>query len=326
LFDITLITDPAGALMAQGPQVLGAAADTDVTLKSGGTATMAAQGMVSLTAEDEAEALGLTARLLDLLPGCNLEDAPILDSDDMNRMLPEWDGEDVRALAGLVADRGTEIELHQAFDATMLTFLCRMGGRPAGLIVCNAKGGEGLTTASGARKAARFVRMCDCFNLPVITLIDTQGMEVTAVDSQGDILNAAAQLFYAYAEATCPKAAVIIGDAVGQGYLAMCGQTAADTTYAWPGAVISALTPEAAVQTLYANEINEGGNDASLTRKALAEAYAKETASAFFAARNGYIDDVIDPAATRQYLIAAIEMLASKRESSTPKKHGNLPL
>ena len=134
------------------------------------------------------------------------------------------------------------------------------------------------------------------------------------------------QLLYAYAEATCPKVSVITGNAIGQRYVALGGKANADITYAWPGAVIYALTPEAAVQVLYEKELKEGKEDALTTRKNLENEFAAEVADGIAAARAGMIDDVCDPAETRKLMIAALEMLSSKRESNPPKKHGNLPL
>jgi len=137
---------------------------------------------------------------------------------------------------------------------------------------------------------------------------------------------AAAQLLYAYAEATCPKATVILGNAIGPAYVAMGGKANADVCYAWPEAVISALTPEAAVQVLYKKEIAESEGPALEARQKLAQEYAANVADGVAAAKTGMIDDVCDPKETRKLLIAAIEMLSSKRDSNPPKKHGNLPL
>lgn len=327
LCDLTVMADSVGALLLQGPQVLSAASGQDYTLKTaGGAAVMAKQGATALTARDEDEAFKLVSILLDLLPGCNLEDAPIIDTDDMNRLLPEWDGADIRALTASLADNGTTLELYPEYGKAFVTLLCRMGGRTVGIVASNANHNDGLLCACAAKKAARFVRFCDCYNLPVLSLIDSKGAKVPPVEKQGDALSAMAQLLYAYAEATCPKAAVVIGDAVGQAFVAMGGKANADVTYAWPGALISALSPEAAVQVLYKREISDSTGDAVQARQALADKYAAEVAGAVNAAENGFVDDVIDPAMTRQLLIAAFEMLSSKRDTNFPKKHGNLPL
>ena len=195
-----------------------------------------------------------------------------------------------------------------------------------GLVCGNAKENDGMLAPAACAKAARFIRLCDCYSLPVVSLINSKGVAVPDVKAQSWTMITASQLLYAYAEATCPKVSVVVGNAIGQAYVAMGGKANADMTYAWPGAVISALTPEAAVQVLYTDELKAGDKPALETRAELESKFASEVADGVAAAQAGMIDDVVDPAQTRQYVIAALEMLSSKRESNPPKKHGNLPL
>lgn len=183
-----------------------------------------------------------------------------------------------------------------------------------------------MITPAAAAKAARFIRLCDCYSLPVVSMINSKGIAVPAVEEQAATMIAAAQLLYAYAEATTAKVSVVVGNAIGQAYVAMGGKANADVTYAWPGAVISALTPEAAVQVLYTEELKAGKEPALETRAKLESEFAANVADGVAAAAAGMIDDVCDPAQTRKYVIAALEMLSSKRDSNPPKKHGNLPL
>ena len=177
------------------------------------------------------------------------------------------------------------------------------------------------------KKLARFVRFADCYNIPVVSLIDSTGLELfDTVDRQMSVLKAASAMVYAYSEATTVKIALVIGSAVGAMYVAMGGSANADATYAWPGAVISPLTGEAAIQVMWKDEIKKTTGDAVAARAELAAKYEAEVADGVNAATLGLIDDVIDPADSRKTIIAALELLSSKRDSNPPKKHGNMPL
>lgn len=327
LADVSIEADKVGQLMVYGPQVMSAITGKEYDAKAiGGAETMAAQGGVALTAESEDAAIALAQQVLDLLPGCNAEDAPIVDTDDMNRILPAIDAADAESLMGAMADNGSFIELYQAWGKEIRIALTRMGGRTVGMVLSNARENDGMLTPAAAAKAARFIRLCDCYSIPVVSLINSKGVAVPAVNSQSWTMITAAQLLYAYAEATTAKVSVVVGNAIGQAYVAMGGKANADMTYAWPGAVISALTPEAAVQVLYVDELKAGKKEPLETRADLEAKFASDVADGVAAAQRGMIDDVIDPADTRKYVIAALEMLSSKRESNPPKKHGNLPL
>lgn len=323
LADVSVMAKNVGSLMVFGPQVLAAMNGVDVKAEAlGGADVMAKQGAVSLVAATEDEALTLATRVLGLLPGSNAEDADIVDSDDLNRLLPELSAADAAALVSQIADAGTAIELKAAYETGAHTALARVGGHAVGLVTTAG----GNLTAGALQKAARFVHFCDCFNLPVISLINTTGVAVDRIDNQSWLMNGQSQLLYAYATATVPKLAVITGSAIGQAYVAMGGKANADVTFAWPGAVVSALTPEAAVAVLYAEEVKADKAAPADARAKFAAQYVEEVAGAIHAAKAGLVDDVIDPAATRQLLIASLEMLISKRDSNPAKKHGNMPL
>ncbi|MBR4081320.1 MAG: hypothetical protein IKK21_06010, partial [Clostridia bacterium] len=327
LCDVSIMAEKVGRMMVYGPQVMSAISGKTYTDETaGGAATMAKQGGVAITAETEDEAMALCHQVLDLLPGCNAEDAPIVDTDDMNRLLPDLDAADSTALLGAMADAGQYVEMYAEWGREIRVALTRIGGRSVGLVVSNAAENDGMLTPAAAAKAARFIRLCDCYSLPVISLINSKGVAVPEVNAQSWTMISVAQLLYAYAEATCPKVSVVVGNAIGQSYIAMAGKGSADMTYAWPGAVISAVSPEAAVQVLYTKELKEGAEPALETRARLEKQFAEDVADGIAAAQAGMIDDVCDPAETRKLVIAALEMLASKRESNPPKKHGNLPL
>ncbi len=323
LADVAVMAEKAGRLMVFGPQVMAAMNGLDVKPEELGGAKVAAEmGACALVAADEEDALAKARQVLALLPSSNLEDSEIVDTDDMGRLLPAIDPSDVDSLFSALADNGGALELYAEYEPSVRVALARLGGRSVGFVAAGGK-----LTAGALQKAARFVRFLDCFNLPVVSLLNTPGVYVEGVKQQGWLFKAQSQLLYAYAEATVPKLAVVTGDAIGQAYVAMGGKANADVTYAWPSAVISALTPEAAVAVLYAEQVKaDKALSVEEARAKYADTYIAEVAGAINAARQGMVDDIIDPAQTRAMLISALEMLASKRDSNPPKKHGNLPV
>ena len=324
LSDISIMAKDVGRLMMFGPQVLSAMNGIDVdAVKVGGADMMAAQGGCTLVAANEEEAIAQAIKLLNLLPASNAEDADLLEADDMNRLLPTVDPADVDALLAHVLDAGTVVELTPAYENGMRTVMGRIAGRSVGVVATAG----GYLTAGALQKAARFVHFMDCFNLPVISFVNTSGVKVNGLDAQSWLMNAQSQLLYAFATATVPKLAVITGNAIGQAYVAMGGKASADVTFAWPGAVISALTPEAAVAVLYADKVSaDTASTPEASRAKYASEFVKTAASAVVAAEAGLLDDIINPAETRKVLASALEMLASKRDYNPAKKHGNMPM
>ena len=323
LADVNIVADKVGELMVFGPQVMAAMNGLAVKPEElGGAKVAAGMGACALTAATEEEALAKAKQVLDLLPSSNLEDCDIVDTDDMSRMIPEVDAGDASALIAALADNGTALELYADYEPGVKVALARMGGRTVAFVAANGK-----LTAGAMQKAARFVRFADCYAIPVVSLLNTDGVYVKNVQEQGWLFKAQSQLLYAYAEATTDKLAVVTGNAIGQAYVAMGGKANADVTYAWPGAVISALVPEAAVAVLYADQV-KADKELSVedARAKYAAQYVDDVAGAVNAAKAGMVDDIIEPAKTRAMLISAMEMLASKRDSNPPKKHGNLPM
>ncbi|MBP3540895.1 MAG: methylmalonyl-CoA carboxyltransferase [Clostridia bacterium] len=323
LADVTIAAKKVGQLMVFGPQVMAAMNGMEVDAEAFGGADVAAEmGACALVAEDEEDALLKAKKVLALLPSSNLEDTEIIDSDDLNRLLPAIDPADVTGLMTALSDNGEMIELYAAYEPAVKVALARMGGHSVGLVAATGK-----LNAGALQKAARFVRFMDCFGIPVVSLMNTSGVEVGSIKEQGWLFKAQSQMLYAYAEATVPKLAVVTGDAIGQAYVAMGGKAMADMTYAWPTAVISALTPEAAVAVLYSKDVKEDTElSVEAARAKYADQYIADVAGAVNAAKQGMVDDIIDPATTRAMLISALEMLMSKRDSNPPKKHGNLPV
>ena len=231
-------------------------------------------------------------------------------------------GCDGAELIAALADTGSVLEFGKGHTHAV-TALGKMAGRTVAFIYT----GKGDTCDNRMKKIARFVRFADCYNIPVVSLVDSTGLKLfDTVERQMAVLNAASALVYAYSEATTVKVTLVIGNAIGSAYVAMGGSANADMTYAWPGSVISPMTGEAAIQIMWKDKIMASKGDAVKAREELAAQYEAEVADGVNAAVEGLVDDVIEPAMTRQMIAAALEMLAGKRDSKPAKKHGNMPL
>lgn len=324
LSDIVLVTKPAGALLVAGPQVLASTMGKNLTAEDlGGGQTAVEYGAAHLACESEEEAIAQVKTLLGMLPANNLEDAPFAPEEDMNRLVEGLAaGADGREVIAALADTGSVVELGKGFTGAV-TALGRMAGRTVAFVYT----GKGDTCDKRMTKITRFVRFADCYNIPVVSLVDSTGFQLfPTIDRQMSVMKAASALVYAYSEATTVKVTLVIGNAVGAMYVAMGGSANADATYAWPGAVISPMTGEAAIQVMWKDQIKASQGDAVKAREELAAKYEAEVADGVCAATAGLVDDVIDPADSRKMVIAALELLSSKRDSNPPKKHGNMPL
>ena len=311
LADISINVDKTGELEMHSALVLGKKLTHD---------ELAAQGATSLVAKTEDEALTLVASLLELLPSCNVEDAPFTEGDDLNRQLTVCDASNGINLVRELADDGQIIELNASYAPSVHTVLCNVGGRTTGIVATDYSVENGRMDASACEKVARFVRFCDCYQVQLVSLINSDGLEVNDASKQAWAMRASAQMLYAYAEATTPKVAIITGNAIGGAYVAMGGKNIADITYAWDTAVVSPLTAQVAVQTLCDDELSAGTDRSELERK------YEESTDALYAAQEGIVDDIIEPEDTRKIIIWAMEVLQSKHDVNLPKKHGNLPV
>ena len=324
LSDIVLVAKPAGALMVAGPQVLASTMGKDLKAEDlGGGKTAVEYGAAHFACETEEEAIAQVKTLLGMLPANNLEYAPFAPEEDMNRLVEGLAaGADGREVIAALADTGSVVELGKGFTGAV-TALGRMAGRTVAFVYT----GKGDTCDKRMNKITRFVRVAACYNIPVVSLVDSTGFELfPTIDRQMSVMKAASALVYAYSEATTVKVTLVIGNAVGAMYVAMGGSANADATYAWPGAVISPMTGEAAIQVMWKDQIKASQGDAVKAREELAAKYEAEVADGVCAAAAGLVDDVIDPADSRKMVIAALELLSSKRDSNPPKKHGNMPL
>lgn len=266
-------------------------------------------GVAALVCDDESEAIAKAVSVVRMLPLNNLAAIPDFDFD-----APAFDAKDVIAST---ADEGSIVTLFDGFGCAAKTALATVGGTPCGIVAVS-----GDVTRDDAARCSRVVEICDAFSIPVITFVDSEGFVKSADNDVTGGITAAARLAHVYAEATTVKVSVVTGSAIGAIFTALCGKNAsADMSFAWNGAVISPVTPAAAVDVLWSERIKK--ND-DIT--ALADEYAKTVASAEKAAEAGAVEAVLEPAATRDALISALDMLAPKRVSRLPKKHGNLPM
>jgi acetyl-CoA carboxylase carboxyltransferase component len=228
-------------------------------------------------------------------------------------------------IAGFV-DNADFFEVHQHFAMNIIVGFARLGGRPIGIIANQPRVAAGCLDINASDKAARFIRFCDAFNVPIVNLVDVPGFLPGVNQETGGIIRHGAKMLYAYSEATVPKITLIVRKAYGGAYLAMCSRDlGADAVFAWPGAEIAVMGPDGAANIIFRREIEAAENPGE-ARKEKIEDYRSKFANPFVAAARGFVDDVIDPAETRVKLVGALDMLSTKRESRPPKKHGNIPV
>ena len=322
LTDVVIAVEKIGQMFVTGPQVVSARTGRNVTAEDlGGAKKLVASGAAQIAVASEDEAFAAARRVLSFLPDNNQEDAQLVSADDLNRQLDIDTYYDAHDIVARIADFNDYVELTKDFAPNMVTALARLGGRSVGIVANNPAEHDGVLCASACKKAARFIRLCDCFNIPVVTLVNTPGQTTVDEEKNAAAVSAAAQLIFAYAEAVVPKVSVLCGQAVGAAYSAMGSKAVgADAVYAWPKAYVAPINAEAAVRILEKEEIRAGKPVAELAK------FYEENNGALAAAEEGLCDDVIDPKATRQMIAAALEMLMGKREVALPRKHGNLPL
>jgi acetyl-CoA carboxylase carboxyltransferase component len=308
----------------------------DVTLEElGGALTHATKsGVACVVSPDEKSCLDQVRELLSFLPSNNMEQPPTEEvEDDPQRSLPgaadlvpasSHGPYDIKPLVQAVLDGGNFFEYHQLWAVNLVCGFGRIGGRVVGVVANQPQVLAGVLDIDAAEKGARFVRTCDCFNIPVITFVDVPGFMPGTDQEHGGLARRAAKLLYAYCEATVPLIQVIVRKAYGSAYVLMGSKSlGADLAYAWPGAELAVMGPESAVDLLYRAEL---ANAAPGRREQLVEQYKDANANPYLAAERGYIDDVIEPAQTRRVLHQALQMLAHKRQEAPPRKHGNIPL
>ena len=336
--DFTIMVEGTSYMFVTGPNVVKAVTHEEVDAETlGGAATHTTRsGVAHLAAHDEAEALATTRRLLGFLPQNNLGEPPVSETTDptdrmeeaLDSIVPDDPSKpyDMHHVIERIVDDGAFLEIQPGWAQNIITGFAHLGGRSVGVIAQQPAVLAGALDIDASTKAARFVRTCDCFNVPLLTLVDVPGFLPGVGQEHGGIIRHGAKLLYAYCEATVPKMTVITRKAYGGAYDVMSSKhVRGDINLAWPTAEIAVMGAEGAVNILYRDEIS-AADDAAATRAKLVADYEERFANPYVAAARGYVDDVIRPSETRPRLIAALEMLADKRDTNPPKKHGNIPL
>ena len=336
--DFIFIVDKTANMFITGPQVVSAVTGENVTAEQlGGAQThTAVSGVAHVRAADEASCFAQVKRLLDFLPDNNLSDAPAREcSDPADRLVAELDdiipdesnkAYDIYDVLKRVVDGGDFFEIQPDYARNIVVGFGAMNGSTVGFVANQPNYLAGSLDVNSSDKAARFVRFCDCFNIPVVSLTDVPAFLPGVGQEHSGIIRHGAKLLYAFAEATVPKVNVILRKAYGGAYIAMNSRhLGADAVFAWPSAEIAVMGPDGAANIIFRKEIAEAADPAKARLDKTAE-YTEKLSNPYVAASRGYVDDVIAPSETRRRLINTLEMLASKRETRPSKKHGNIPL
>jgi methylmalonyl-CoA carboxyltransferase 12S subunit len=332
-----IIQTKGAQMFITGPSVIKQVTGEVVTSEElgGPTAQMTYSGVVHFVAEDDEEAVYTCRRLLSFLPSNNLEDPPRLPWDErpeadpeMNTLAPQDPKQpyDMRTVIAGVLDHGDFMEIQPSFAQNLLIGLGRIVGRTVGLVANQPNVMAGVLDINASDKAARFIRFCNAFNIPILTFVDVPGFMPGVQQEYGGIIRHGAKLLFAYSAATVPKITLIVRKAYGGAYLAMCGKDlGADRVVAWPTAEIAVMGAEGAVEVVFRREINQA-QDKAKRRKELIEEYRNAFSNPYVAGARRLVDDIIEPAETRPYLAGALEALQTKRELRPPKKHGLMPM
>ncbi|MBI2561480.1 MAG: methylmalonyl-CoA carboxyltransferase, partial [candidate division NC10 bacterium] len=321
-----------------GPDVIKTVTNEEVTFEElGGAMTHnVTSGVAHFAAASEEECLAQIGELLSFLPQNNLDDPPRRTprddphrmDEELNAVVPDDPAKpyDMRDLIRRVGDEGHFLEVHEHFAQNIVVGFARLDGRPVGFVANQPAVLAGALDINASVKAARFIRFCDAFNIPIVTMEDVPGYLPGTAQEFGGIIKHGAKLLYAYGEATVPKITVITRKAYGGAYCVMGSKhMRADVNLAYPTAEIAVMGPEGAVNILYRRELAEAADAAAFRAERVAE-FREKFANPYVAAARGYVDEIIEPKETRPKLIRALRALAAKRDTNPPKKHGNIPL
>ena len=336
--DFTFMVDGISQMFITGPEIIKTVTGEEVTFEElGGAITHATKsGVAHLTAADEDEMNEHCRRLLSFMPSNNLDDPPLVATDDDPlRLIPELDElipdspnkpYDIIEAVAAVVDDGDFFEIQPLWAQNIVIGFGRIGGRSVGIVANQPKVLAGVLDINASIKAARFVRFCDAFNIPLLTFVDVPGFLPGTKQEYGGIIKHGAKLLYAFAEATVPKVTVITRKAYGGAYDVMASKhIRADFNFAWPTAEIAVMGPEGAVNIIYRRDIAEAADPDAKTAEFAAD-YTEQFANPFIAAQRGYVDDVINASETRRAVSRALDALANKRVDRPHRKHGNIPL
>jgi propionyl-CoA carboxylase beta chain len=336
--DFVFMVKNTSYMFVTGPDVIRAVTHEAVTADElgGAGAHGATSGVAHFAADGEEECLALIRELLTFLPSNNLEDPPLRPTRDpvdrrdeaLQTLVPEQPNKpyDMKTVLRSVLDDHYFFEVHAAFAPNIVVGFGRLGGRPVGIVANQPAHLAGCLDINASVKGARFVRFCDCFNIPIVTFEDVPGFLPGTAQEYGGIIRHGAKLLYAYCEATVPKLTVITRKAYGGAYDVMSSKhIRGDANFAWPSAEIAVMGPEGAVNVLYRREMEAAPDPAAFREEKIRE-YREKFANPYIAAERGYVDEVIEPRDTRARLCAMLERLRTKRDANPPRKHGNIPL
>ena len=336
--DFIFMVRGTGQMYITGPEVVRAVTGEEVTHEQlgGADAHASRSGVAHFVADSEPDCLAELRRLIGFLPLNNLDDPPAYRSADpvgradaaLRTIVPPEPNRpyDVREIIYRIIDDADFMEVQAGYAPNLVVGFGRMAGRTVGLVGNQPAFLAGALDINASAKASRFVRFCDCFNVPLVTLVDVPGFMPGTEQEYGGIIRHGAKLIYAYAEATVPKVAVITRKAYGGAYIVMSSKhLRSDVNLAWPGAEIAVMGPDGAVNIIYREEIAKAADPERRRRELIAD-YQERFTNPYVAANRGYLDDVLDPAQTRPAVIRALDMLQSKRDTLPAKKHGNIPL
>lgn len=336
--DFIVMVEGTSYMFVTGPEVIRTVTHEEVTKEElGGPMTHnATSGVAHFAARDDADCLTLIRELLSFLPPNCTDDPPVKPSNDpidredaaLDTLIPAESDQpyDMRDVIHRVVDDGYFLEVHERFAQNILVGFARLDGKSVGIVANQPAVLAGTLDINASIKGARFVRFCDCFNIPLVTFTDVPGFLPGTQQEYGGIIKHGAKLLYAFAEATVPKVTVITRKAYGGAYCVMASKhIRTDVNFAYPTGEIAVMGPEGAVNILYRRELAQS-DDGDAARASRIEEFKERFANPYIAAERGYVDEVIEPRHTRRKLIAALRMLENKRDAMPPKKHGNIPL
>ena len=336
--DFIFMVEDTSYMFITGPEVIRTVTHEEVSMQElGGASTHNAKsGVAHFASPNERESLHTIRELLSFLPSNNMEDSPVRPtSDDPNRrdeklnsLVPDNPNKpyDIKDVITTVVDENYFLEVQKDYARNIVIGFARLGGRTVGIVANQPAFLAGVLDIDASVKGGRFVRFCDCFNIPIVTLIDVPGFLPGTSQEYGGIIRHGAKLLYAYCEATVPLVSIITRKAYGGAYVVMSSkEIGGDVNLAYPTAEIAVMGPDGAVNIIHRNAINKA-TDPDTEREKLVDEYRRTFANPFKAAEMGYIDEIIMPADTRPHLIRALDMLHNKRDKNPPKKHGNVPL
>jgi acetyl-CoA carboxylase carboxyltransferase component len=338
LTDFVIMVKDTSYMFITGPNVVKQVLNEDVNAESLGGATVHAtrSGVCHLVGEDETQALMLVRELLNYLPQNNMEDAPVQPASDdplradvaLDEIVPDNPNKpyDIKEVINRIVDDGQFFEIQENYAPNIVVGFARLGGNSVGIIANQPMVLAGVLDIHASEKAARFIRTCDAFNVPLITFVDVPGYMPGTEQEHNGIIRSGAKLLYAYCEATVPKLTVTTRKAYGGAYCVMSSKhIRADLNLAWPTAEIAVMGPEGAVEIINRREIAEAADPVARKNELVAE-YRAKFAHPYIAAARGFVDDIIEPRETRARLINALQVFQNKRDENPPRKHGNIPL